>query len=209
MPPSDYLEAGVRRRPTRPTGIGALTNALSKERQTMAKVFLLTGLSGAGKTTLASALCDVLKERHPCVLIDGDEMRKGVCADLGFSPADRAENIRRCGEFAKLLAHQDIVVVMAVIAPYHQLRKNLRNIIGAQNLRVIHVDCPLDVCMQRDPKRNYRKAAKGEIANYTGVADMYETPDNPDLVIQTHLESPEESATKLAEFVRAQLADTA
>lgn len=175
----------------------------------MSKVFLLTGLSGAGKTTLAGALCEILKEKHPCVLIDGDELRKGVCRDLGFSAADREENIRRCGEFAKLLATQDVIAVLAVIAPYRKLRESLKNTIGTDNLHIIHVDCPLEICMQRDPKKNYRKAACGELANYTGVADVYEIPEDPDLVIHTHLETTEESVKKLADFVRGKIMDDA
>lgn len=171
----------------------------------MSKIFLLTGLSGAGKTTLAKALCETLKEKKPCVLIDGDEIRKGVCRDLGFSAADREENIRRCGEFAKLVAAQDIIAVLAVIAPYRKLRDNLKNIIGADNLHVIHVDCPLETCIQRDPKKNYRKAASGELANYTGVADVYEIPEDPDLVIHTHLETREESIKKLVDFVGSKI----
>lgn len=171
----------------------------------MANVFLLTGLSGAGKTTLANALCKILKEKTPCVLIDGDEMRSGVCSDLGFSPADREENIRRCGEFAKLLAEQGVTAILAVIAPYRKLRDNLKNIIGADNLHIIHVDCPLETCIQRDPKKNYRKAASGELANYTGVADKYEIPADPDLVIHTDTETREESVKKLADFAASRI----
>ncbi len=168
----------------------------------MSKVFLLTGLSGAGKTTLAKALNPRL--RKPCVILDGDEMRKGACADLGFSPEDREENIRRLGEFAKILSDQGFPVILAVIAPYEKLRKNLKVIIGPDNLKTIHNNCSLDVCMERDPKQNYQKAKAGALKNYTRLGDIYEIPESPDLVINTACESLDESLEKLVHFVNAQ-----
>ena len=150
---------------------------------------------------MASALRDAISEHNPCALLDGDEMRKGVCRELGFSPEDRAENIRRCGEIAKLLLAQGITVILAVIAPYQKLRDNLKELIGAENLYTVFVDCPVEVCIQRDPKKNYRKAYYGQLKNYTGIGDAYEIPENPDLIIRTHLESREESLKKLLEFI--------
>ena len=118
------------------------------------------GLPSSLATSLAvaSALRDAISEHNPCALLDGDEMRRGVCRELGFSPEDRAENIRRCGEIAKLLLAQGITVILAVIAPYQKLRDNLKELIGAENLYTVFVDCPVEVCIQRDPKKNYRKA---------------------------------------------------
>lgn len=175
----------------------------------MSKVFLLTGLSGAGKTTLARAVRDMAQGKMICALLDGDEMRKGVCRDLGFSPADREENIRRCGEFAKILADQGIIVLLAVIAPYEKLRTDLKNIIGEERLCTVHVDCPLEICMRRDPKKNYMKASMGHLANYTGLGDIYETPALPDLVIRTNLEHIGESAAKLWKFIEEKIGASA
>ena len=171
----------------------------------MAQVFLLTGLSGAGKTTLAEAVCRDLRKLQPCVLLDGDELRKSLCRDLGFSPQDREENIRRCGEIAKILSRQGITVIMAVIAPYQKIRDNLKEIIGADNLHVIHVDCPLDICIERDPKNNYKKALQGQLKNYTGIADAYEAPVQPDLRLQTSQESQDASAAKLLRFIESKI----
>lgn len=172
----------------------------------MAKVFLLTGLSGAGKTTLATALQKNLQARMPCALLDGDQMRGGINRDLGFSAADRAENLRRCGEIAKLLADQGITVILALIAPYQKLRDDLKELIGADRFHVIHVDCPLEICMLRDPKKNYKKAKNGGIANYTGLGDCYETPGQPDLLVQTSRECQADSIGKVVNFAIGKIA---
>ncbi len=174
----------------------------------MAKIFLLTGLSGAGKTTLASGLQARLANEEPFILLDGDAMRKGVCSDLGFSAQDRAENIRRCGEMAKLLASQGVNVLLAVIAPYEELRRNLARIIRSGQadtdaLRIIHVACPLEVCIARDPKKNYQKALAGAMSNYTGIADIYEPPQKPDFVIETSRQTVAQSLDRLEEYVRS------
>lgn len=171
----------------------------------MSKVFLFTGLSGAGKTTLSQTVYEHLKSRIPCVVLDGDILRKGLCKDLGFTPEDREENIRRCGELAKLLSDQGLVVFLAVIAPYEHLRKNLEAIIGPENLRIIHVDCPVEVCVSRDPKHNYRKALSGVMKNYTGIGDIYEKPENAHLVLCTNTTSKEACIKNLTEFISSQL----
>lgn len=142
-----------------------------------------------------------LAGRLPCVLLDGDAMRKGVCADIGFTAKDRAENVRRCGEMAKLLAEQKINVLLALIAPYESIRQNLATIVGAHKLRIVHIVCPLEVCIQRDPKKNYQKALAGAIPGYTGIADIYEPPVAPHLVINTNLQSLDACLDKLQDFV--------
>ena len=166
----------------------------------MSKVFLLTGLSGAGKTTLAQAMRERLGNKA-CAVLDGDEMRKGLCKDLGFSRADREENIRRCGELAKVLSDQGLVVLMAMIAPYAKLREVLKNIVGEDRLHIIYVDCPLETCMQRDPKKNYKKVRDGALKNYTGIDDAYEAPEFPDLVVHTSCETASESLEKIADYI--------
>lgn len=160
----------------------------------MAKVFLFSGLSGAGKTTLAQGARDMLGQ-GAWVVLDGDAMRRGLNRDLGFSRADREENIRRLGEIAVCLAEQGINVILAVIAPYESLRRNLAQIVGPDRLRVVFVACPLEECMRRDPKHNYAAARSGKIENYTGLQDGYEEPREPDLVIRTD-ETPLEDCLK-------------
>lgn len=172
----------------------------------MPKSFLLTGLSGAGKTTLANLVCQALRERHDLVILDGDEMRKGLNSDLGFTREDRAENIRRCGELARLLAAQNKSTLLSVIAPYESLRSALRKILGA-NLRVIYIECPLEICISRDPKKNYRKALTGNLPNYTGLADIYEPPVEPHLILNTHKMDMKECARALSDYILQELAE--
>ncbi|MDE5831780.1 MAG: adenylyl-sulfate kinase [Desulfovibrio sp.] len=171
----------------------------------MAKTFLLTGLSGAGKTTLAALAQERLRDEFDLLILDGDEIRAGLNVDLGFAPEHRRENIRRCGELAKLLAKQGKSAILAVIAPYESLRSELRKIVGAENLRVIHINCPLELCVRRDPKKNYQKALSGHLRNYTGLADIYEPPANADLVLNTHQNTIEKCAIDLANFIREEL----
>lgn len=171
----------------------------------MAKSFLLTGLSGAGKTTLAALAQERLRGELDLVILDGDEMRRGLNFDLGFTPEDRRENIRRCGELAKLLADQDKSSLLAVIAPYETLRTDLQRIVGPGRLRVIHVNCPLEICISRDPKKNYQKAFSGHLKNYTGLADIYETPAAADLVLNTHQKNTEQCVDELVNYIRKEL----
>lgn len=167
----------------------------------MPKVFLLTGLSGAGKTTIAEGLLQKMAPAHDFILLDGDIVRKGLCADLGFTPEDRTENMRRMAEMAKLLLDQGWNVVIAAIAPRTAARENLARIVGKDNLHVIHVACPLEICIARDPKGNYKKAMAGCLPGYTGIGDIYEMPDAPDLILETNQISIEESVGQLRKFV--------
>jgi adenylyl-sulfate kinase len=144
----------------------------------------LTGLSGSGKSTLADAVATrLLDDGRPAYVLDGDNLRHGLNADLGFSAADRAENVRRVGEVARLLADAGLVALAPVISPYRVDRDRVRTIHEAAGLRFVEVfvDTPLALCEERDPKGLYAKARAGEITGFTGIDDPYEAPEAPDL----------------------------
>lgn len=143
----------------------------------MAKAYLLTGLSGSGKTTLSREVFKKNCHLFPMLVLDGDEIRSSLNMDLGFSEADRLENIRRCGEVAKIAIRQGITVLLALIAPYENGRQLLHQILG-NSLEIIYVKCPLRECKKRDPKGNYKKVLRGELNNYTGINDRYDIPQN-------------------------------
>lgn len=150
----------------------------------------LTGLSGAGKTTLAQALHQQLQASgRASVVLDGDALRVGLCKGLGFSEADRSENIRRAAEVARLMNSAGLVVICALISPMAADRAMARDIIGAQLFREVHVATSLAVCEQRDPKGLYRRARSGALPSFTGVSAPYEVPAAPALRIDT-LELP-------------------
>ena len=152
-----------------------------------------TGLSGSGKSTVANALCSKLHSlgRHTVVL-DGDNIRHGLCGDLGFSDEDRIENIRRISEVAKLFAESGSLVLTAFISPFQRDREQARQRLAGGDFLEIFVDCPLEICMQRDPKGLYAKAKKGEIKNFTGIDAPYESPLHPEIHLQNaHRPIPE------------------
>lgn len=157
-----------------------------------------TGLSGAGKSTLANALDLALHRsgRKTC-LLDGDNVRHGLCRDLGMSEADRAENIRRAGEVAKLMVDAGLVVLCAFISPYQRDRERLREQFAPGQFIEVHVSTPLRMCEQRDPKGLYSKARSGLIRDFTGLDSPYEIPLAPELVIDTSQESLDESIRRL------------
>ena len=153
----------------------------------------LTGLSAAGKSTLAYALEQRLTEAgHACFVLDGDNVRHGLNRDLGFSPEDRSENIRRIAEVAKLLNEAGLLVITAFISPYREDRQSAREIIGEERFLEVFVDASLATCEQRDPKGLYGKARAGELAEFTGVSSPYEPPVSPDIHLQTDRQSSEE-----------------
>lgn len=159
-------------------------------------VLWFTGLPGAGKTTLAKYVEQVLRTRAIRLeRLDGDTVRESLTKDLGFSKSDRDTNIERVTFVAKLLSRNNVVVLAAFISPYHKTRHYVRE--QVTNYIEIFVDAPLDVCARRDVKGMYARAFAGEIENFTGVNDPYEIPENPDIHVYTHLESVEESGAKI------------
>lgn len=145
-----------------------------------------TGLSGAGKSTLAHAVEEHL-HRSGCstFVLDGDNVRHGLCADLGFSDAARSENIRRAGEAAKLFVEAGVIVLTAFISPFRADRERVRALVPADDFIEVYCRCPLDVCEQRDVKGLYQRARSGEIAEFTGISSPYEAPQAPTLLIDT------------------------
>jgi adenylylsulfate kinase len=146
----------------------------------------LTGLSGSGKSTLSQALIDVLrKEGLMCALVDGDALRNGLCQGLGYSRADRQENVRRAAELCRHLNDAGVIAIAALISPYAKDRKKAGEIIGPNRFVEIHLSTPLAVCESRDPKGLYQRARRGEIPAFTGISDPYEVPLDPALRLDT------------------------
>lgn len=158
----------------------------------------LTGLSGAGKSTLAFDLDQVLfQRRHASYVLDGDNIRHGLNRNLGFSPADRTENIRRIAEVARLMNDAGLLVITAFISPYRADRAMAREIIGAPRFLEVHVRTPMAVCEQRDPKALYQRARRGEIAEFTGISAPYEAPLEPVMAIDTSVMTRESALADL------------
>jgi len=162
----------------------------------------LTGLSGAGKTTVSIALESVLFEQKALVtILDGDVVRSGLNQDLGFSAEDRKENIRRIGEVAQLLAQQAFVVIVAFISPFREDRDWVRQSMDDGRFIEVFVDCPLAVCEERDTKGLYKKARKGEISDFTGISSPYEPPMSPEIHIKTSEHSVEDCVGQIIHFL--------
>ncbi len=164
-------------------------------------IIWLTGLPGAGKTTIAYEMKRILESEGKTVnILDGDEVRKKISPDLGFSPEDRILHNKRVIEMAKKLSLEGVVLI-SLIAPYQKVRDHAREVLSPKFAEVF-VKCPLEVCMKRDPKGLYARAVQGEIKNLTGYNDTYEEPANPELVLQTDKESLDESVGKVLSLVR-------
>lgn len=160
-----------------------------------------TGLSGSGKSTLAQATEESLYQLgYHTFILDGDNVRHGLCADLGFSDKDREENIRRVGEMAKLFVEAGIIVLTAFISPFFSDRARVRRLVGEDFIE-IHCNCPLEVCEQRDVKGLYRRARAGEIKDFTGISSPYELPDTPELSIDTANRSVESCVEDILEYL--------
>ena len=168
----------------------------------------LTGLSASGKSTIGHALeTDLIGSGRAAYVLDGDNLRFGLNSDLGFSVADRNENVRRVSEVAALMADAGMVAVAPIISPYATGRERARSVHEDRGLAFLEVfvDTPLEVCEQRDPKGLYRRARAGEIPNMTGVDDPYEMPTNPDLVIRTQEESTTEAVARVMTLLMSAL----
>lgn len=164
----------------------------------------MTGLSGAGKTTLAQKIVLELRARGLRVeLLDGDGVRTNLSQGLGFSKEDRDTNIRRIGYVSRLLARNGVAVIAAAISPYRVIRDEVRRSIEADGARFIevYVKCPIDLLAERDVKGLYRKALAGEIKEFTGVSDPYESPLDPEVMVETDRESAHQSAVKIIDYL--------
>jgi len=162
----------------------------------------LTGLSGSGKSTIAVELEHALIEnRHQAYILDGDNIRHGLNKNLGFSPEDRTENIRRIGEVAKLFTEANIITIAAFVSPYREDRDNVRKLLGHGEFVEIYVNCSLEVCETRDTKGLYKKARAGEVKDFTGISAPYEEPLNPELTIDSSKLSVEESTREILNYL--------
>jgi adenylylsulfate kinase len=182
---------------------GYITRA---ERETLhghkGAVVWFTGLSASGKSTIAHYLEKMLYRRGCSTYsFDGDNVRHGLCRDLGFSPGDRKENIRRIGEMVRLFVEGGIIAITAFISPYKADREMVRNLVGEERFFEVYVECPVDICALRDPKGLYQRARAGLIKEFTGISAPYEVPDNPSLVIRSDVITPVEAAEEILDLL--------
>lgn len=167
------------------------------------QVFWLTGLSGSGKSTIAIEVERRLTEEGVVtVLLDGDNVRGGLCRDLTFSAEDREENNRRISEVAKIMVQNGLVVLCTFITPQEEAREKAREIIGKDDFHLIYVEASIDDCKKRDPKGLYKKAISGEIENFTGISAPFDIPQNADLVINTRENTREQSSQILLDYIQ-------
>ncbi len=186
-------------------GLNIPRQAREEKNEHQAAVVWLTGLSGSGKSTIARKLEERLFDRDlQTMMLDGDNVRHGLCGDLGFSPNDRKENIRRVGEVARLFFEQGNVTLCTFISPYQEDRDRIRGLLPEGRFFEVHVDCPLEVCKERDTKGLYAKAEKGEIANFTGVSAPYEAPEDPEIVVHTDTDDVEACVDQIVATLEAE-----
>jgi len=166
-------------------------------------VIWFTGLSASGKSTLAHHLEKRLYDMgYMTYVFDGDNVRHGLCRDLDFSDAGRSENVRRIGEMTKLFLDAGVIAIAAFISPGKIHRRKIRELTGEKDFIEVFVDCPVSVCMQRDPKGIYKKAVAGQIKNFTGVSAKYDRPENPHIVIKSHEESINSATNRLIAYLK-------
>ena len=165
-------------------------------------ILWFTGLSGSGKSTIANAVeTELFKRGRKTYLLDGDNVRHGLCGDLTFSEEDRSENIRRVGEVANILFDQGNIVVCTFISPFAKDRRFVRSLFPKGRFIEVFTSCDLETCKVRDPKGLYKKIEAGEIKNFTGISSRYETPMNPDIFLETEFVSVEESVEKIVDML--------
>ncbi len=178
------------------------TRARLKSQQPL--VIWFTGLSASGKSTIAGALEQILTQQgYHTYLLDGDNVRHGLCRDLGFGDQDRQENIRRVGEVAGLMADAGLIVLAAFISPFRDDRRIVREILPPGGFVEVFVDAPLDVCRQRDPKGLYAKAARGEIRQFTGIDSPYEVPEHAEVRIPAGDVGVAEAVNRLLDYLHS------
>ncbi|MDS3996893.1 adenylyl-sulfate kinase [Staphylococcus capitis] len=166
-------------------------------------VIWFTGLSGSGKSTVSVALEKALfNEGKQTYRLDGDNVRHGLNKNLGFSPEDRTENIRRIGEVAKLMVDAGSITVTAFISPYKQDRDNVRAILKDDEFIEVYTKCSVEECENRDPKVLYKKARSGEIPEFTGISAPYEAPDHPEIILDTEHESIDQSVDRVIQYLK-------
>jgi len=167
-------------------------------------ILWFTGFSGSGKSTLAHAVEKALYDLGcRTYVFDGDNVRHGLCADLGFSKEDREENIRRIGEMSKLFIEAGVIALTAFISPFQADRERVRKLVAEGDFIEIYCRCPLEVCEQRDVKGLYQKARQGKITEFTGISSPYETPENPELVIDTANQPLETCVENIMQYLAA------
>lgn len=166
-------------------------------------ILWFTGLSGAGKSTLAHAVEKALFEQScRTFVVDGDNVRHGLCQDLGFTAKDRQENIRRIGEMSKLFLEAGVIVLTAFISPFQADRDRVRHLVNAHEFIEIYCQADLNICEQRDVKGLYAKARRGEIKDFTGISSPYEAPQNPELILDTGVEPLEACVDKVLAYLK-------
>ncbi len=174
----------------------------AKQKSQRPLVIWFTGLSASGKSTIAGALEQILtRQGYHTYLLDGDNVRHGLCKDLGFGDADRQENIRRVGEVSKLMADSGLIVLAAFISPFRADRRIVREILPEGQFVEVFIDAPLNVCRERDPKGLYAKAERGEIRQFTGIDSPYETPEHAEVRIQAGEVSVAAAVNQLLDYL--------
>jgi len=166
-------------------------------------ILWFTGLSGSGKSTLSSAVEAYLhKQGASTFVLDGDNIRQGLCNDLGFSDESRKENIRRIGEVSKLMMDAGVITMTAFISPFRKDRRIVRDITNEGDFIEIFCNANLEVCEKRDPKGLYKKARAGEIKEFTGISSPYEVPEHPEIIVETGTQTVEESVTQVIDYLK-------